>query len=311
MKPKFTHLQKVFWRKEGYTKGDVIRYYDRVAPFILPYLRNRPLVMVRHPNGIGGMSFFQKDSSSLHLPPFVDTVSIRAKSTGKRVRYIVCNNKATLLYLANLGCIEMHPWLSQTKRLDRPDFMVIDLDPGRNTFAEVIAVARRIHKLVVVAGLRSFVKTSGKTGLHVCIPLAGRYEFEWVRAVARKLAKRINAEMPKLTSLAQRSAYRRNRIYLDYARNSIGQTIVAPYSLRAARGATVSTPLPWPELRTSVRPGRYTIRSIFRRLGHGDAWHGGFCSGVSMKRLERWLDRTSPTLKAKRKSRPQRRTEHR
>ncbi len=311
MKPEFTHLTKVFWRKEGYTKGDVIHYYDRVAPFILPYLKNRPMVMLRHPNGIAGMSFFQKDSSSLHLPPFVDTISIRAKSTGKRLRYIVCNNRATLLYLANLGCIEMHPWLSQTKRLDRPDFMVIDLDPGRNTFAEVIAVARRIQKVVTAAGLRCFVKTSGKTGLHVYVPLAGRYEFEQVRSVARKLAKRINAEMPKLTSLSQRSASRRNRVYLDYARNSIGQTIVAPYSLRAARAATVSTPLVWPELHTSVQPTRYTIRTVFRRLAHGDSWRQGIRSGASLKRLERWLDRTDLALEKKRKGQPQRRTKRR
>ena len=165
----FTHLDKVFWPKEGFTKRDVVRYYERVADVILPYLRDRPMVLNRHPDGIKGASFFQKNVDPGHLPPFVKTVSIRAKSTGRKVRYVVCNNKATLLYLANLGCIEMHPWLSRTKRLDKPDFLVIDLDPNGNSFDQVVAVARAAHKLIVAAGGWSSVKTFRENGAaHLC-----------------------------------------------------------------------------------------------------------------------------------------------
>jgi bifunctional non-homologous end joining protein LigD len=267
-------------------------------------------VLARHPNGIRGMSFFQKDVSKLHLPPFVDTISIRAKSTGRRVRYIVCNNKSTLLYLANLGCIEMHPWLSRTKRLNRPELMVIDLDPGRVPFEQVVAVARRVQKIVAAAGVRSFVKTSGKTGLHVCIPLHGKYEYEQVRMVARLLVRRVNAELPRTTTLAQRIANRRNRVYLDYARNSFGQTVAAPYSLRAHPGASVSTPLPWSDLRSSTRPGQFNIRSVFRRLAHGDIWRGAFQGGVNLNRLERKLRATDEESKRKKPVKPRRHSKH-
>src|ERR1700693_5198895 len=176
-----THLDKVFWPKEGLTKGDVIRYYERVADVILPYLRNRPMVLNRHPNGIKGASFFQKNVDPRHLPSFVKTVTIRAKSTGRNVHYVVCNNKATLLYLANLGCIEMHPWLSRIGRLNKPDFLVVDLDPRGNSFDQVITVARAAQKLIASAGARSLIKTSGKTGLHIYVPMRGDRDFAEVR----------------------------------------------------------------------------------------------------------------------------------
>lgn len=285
-----THLNKVFWPKEGFTKGDVIRYYDRVADVILPYLRNRPMVLNRHPNGIKGASFFQKNVDPGHLPAFVKTIAIRAKSTGRKVNYVICNNKATLLYLANLGCIEMHPWLSRIGRLNKPDFLVIDLDPRGNPFDQVITVARTARKLIESAGGRSLIKTSGKTGLHIYVPVRGNYEFEQVRSVAKLICRILNKRLPKLTSFAHRPA--RGKIYLDYARNSIGQTIVAPYSLRAFPRATVSTPLEWSELMKSVRPQRYTLRTIFRRLnGKGDVWQSAFRQSTSLTKLERNLTR--------------------
>lgn len=165
------NLDKVFWPKEGFTKGDVVAFYDRMSSLILPYLRDRPMVLVRHPNGIKGASFFQKNVASIHLPSFVRTVGIRARSTGRNVQYVMCNNKATLLYLANLGCIEMHAWGSRTGKLRFPDYMVIDLDPGGNSFADVAAVARETRKVIAAAGGTSLVKTSGKRGIHVYVPL--------------------------------------------------------------------------------------------------------------------------------------------
>jgi bifunctional non-homologous end joining protein LigD len=285
-----THLDKIFWPKEGFTKGDVIRYYRRVANVILPYLRNRPMVLNRHPNGIRGASFFQKNVDPRHLPPFLKTVTVRAKSTGRNVHYVVCNNKPTLLYLANLGCIELHPWLSRVGCLNKPDFLVIDLDPRGNSFDQVISVARAAHKLIASAGGRSLIKTSGKTGLHIYVPVRGNYEFAQVRSVAKLICRIINKQLPKLTSFAHRPA--RGKIYLDYARNSIGQTMAAPYSLRAFPRATVSTPLDWNELTKSVRPQRYTLRTIFRRLnGKGDVWQSALRQSTSLTKLERKLRR--------------------
>ncbi len=289
-KSTFTHLDKVFWPKEGFTKGDVIRYYDRVAEVMLPYLRGRPMVLNRHPNGIKGKSFFQKNVDPRRLPPFVESISIRAKSTGRNVHYVVCNNKATLLYLANLGCIEMHPWLSRTKELKKPSYLVVDLDPGRNPYDQVIAVAKAVRKLIQSAGGHCLVKTSGKTGLHVYVPLRAVREFAEVRAVAKIIVRIIHQRLPKLTSLARHPADRRNKIYLDYARNSIGQTLAAPYSLRAFPRATVATPVEWSELTRSFRPTRFTLRTIFRRLStKGDVWRGELQRGVNLPRLARRL----------------------
>jgi bifunctional non-homologous end joining protein LigD len=288
-RPAFTHLDKVFWPKEGYTKGDVIGYYDRIAGYILPYLRGRPMVLNRHPNGIKGKSFFQKNVELRGLPPFVDTISVRARSTGRYVRYIVCNNKATLLYLANLDCIELHPWLSRTKALRKPTCLVIDLDPGRNSFAQVIAVARAVRRLVQSAGGHCLVKTSGKTGLHIHVPLRALHDFAEVRGVARTIVQIVNKRLPKLTSLARSPSDRRNRIYLDYARNSIGQTLAAPYSLRAFPQATVATPVDWSELTRSFQPARFRLKTITRRLySKGDVWRDK-AAPVNLAKLSRRL----------------------
>lgn len=295
-KSALTNLDKVFWPKEGFTKGDVIGYYDRVAEFILPYLRDKPLVLLRHPDGIRGESFYQKNVDPKRLPDPRAVAAIRARSTRKVVHYAVCNSKTMLLYLANLGCIEFHPWFSRTMRLTRPDFMVIDLDPGpRNVFADVVKVARVVRDVIEEAGGHCLVKTSGKTGLHVCVPLRPAYEFEEVRAASKLIVRIVNRRLPKLTSLARSPANRPGKVYLDYARNSFGQTIVAPYSLRAAPSAPVSTPLDWRELTSGMRPLRYNLRTIFRRLNaKGDIWKKSKSGAVNLprlaKRLERMLD---------------------
>ncbi len=286
-KVEFKNLDKIFWPKEGYTKGDVVEYYDRMAAIILPHLRDRPMVLVRHANGIKGGSFFQKNVAAIHLPPFVKTVKIRAKSTGKNVHYIVCSNKATLLYLANLGCIELHPWSSRVRNLNCPTYMVIDLDPGHNTFADVTEVARETRKVIAAAGGSSLVKTSGKTGIHVYVPLRPIYDFDEVRAVARLVAQIVNRRMPKLTTVNPRLSGRKNKVYLDCARNGFGQTTVAPYSLRAFPRATVSTPLDWRELTSSSSPARYHLHSISRRIAiKGDLWADAVRRPGSLRKLE-------------------------
>ena len=288
----FTHLDKIFWPKERFTKGDVIRYYERVADAILPYLRNRPMVLNRHPNGIRGASFFQKNVDPKELPPFVKTVSVRARSTGRNVHYVVCNNKRTLLYLANLGCIEMHPWNSRLASIRHPDFLSLDLDPGGNPFSEIVRVARAVRKVIDEAGGHCLVKTSGKTGIHVIVPLRPRYDFAEVRATAKAIARIVNRRLPRLTTRHPNAGRRTHRIYIDYVRNSFGQTLAAPYSLRAFPGATVSTPLEWRELSKSMRPSRYSLRTISRRLGRdGDIWHSAFRNRVNLARLAKRLER--------------------
>lgn len=286
-KVELKNLDKIFWPREGFTKGDVVGYYARMSSLILPYLKGRPMVLVRHPNGIKGASFFQKNVGAIRLPPYVKTVGIRARSTGRYVHYIVCNNKATLQYLANLGCIEMHVWGSQVSRLHCPGYMVIDLDPGGNPFAEAAAVARETRKVIAAAGGTCLVKTSGKKGIHVYVPLRPVHDFDEVRSVARLVAEIVNRRLPKLTTVSPRLSARRNRIYLDCARNGFGQTTVAPYSLRAYPKATVSTPLDWRELTAACSPARYHLRSMARRLRiKGDLWRTVMHKPSSLRRLE-------------------------
>ena len=294
IKGRFTHLDKLFWPNEGFTKGDLIRYYGRIAKVILPYLKDRPMVLNRHPDGIKGVSFFQKNVDPKHLPPFVKSIAIRAKSTGRNVHYVICNNKNTLLYLANLGCIEMHPWNSRTVRIRSPDFLTIDLDPSGNSFNEVITVAQAARKVIETAGGRCLVKTSGKRGLHILVPLQAIYDFSEVRSVAKTIVGIIHARLPKLTTLQPRAARRQKKIYLDYVRNSIGQTLAAPYSLRAYPGATISTPLDWSELNKGLRPSRFTMQTIFKRIqGKGDVWKRVFRKGVNLRKLSMRLKHLS------------------
>jgi bifunctional non-homologous end joining protein LigD len=309
---RFTHLDKIFWPKERLTKGHVIHYYDRVANVILPYLRNRPMVLNRHPNGIRGASFFQKNVDPRYLPPFVKTISIRARSTGRNVHYVVCNNKRTLLYLANLGCIEMHPWLSRTARIREPDYMALDLDPGGNPYSDVVAVARAVRKVIEQAGGTCLVKTSGKTGIHVIVPLRASHEFDEVRAVARTIARIVNRRLPRLTTRSPNAGRRSRKIYIDFVRNSTGQTLVAPYALRAFPGATVSTPLDWRELTSGLRPTRYTMRSIFRRLnGKGDIWKSRIHRSVNLRSLGRRLERMLEEAKGAKRRAVEKRTAQR
>src|SRR3989344_9073956 len=242
----FTHLNKVFWPKEGYTKGDVIEYYEKMAPIILRYLNDRPMVMNRHPDGITKPDFFQKDSSELKLPNFVYTIKIHSESDGKKVRYIVCNNKETLLYLANLGCIEMNPFASRRKKPHHPDFLIMDLDPSGNSYDEIVEVALELRKILRAIGItKSLPKTSGKKGMHVYVPLAAKYTYDAARNFEKLLAHVLANRLPKLVSTEHFPAKRRGKIHPDYMRNAFGQTAAAPYSLRPSKGATVSTPLEW------------------------------------------------------------------
>jgi bifunctional non-homologous end joining protein LigD len=292
MKQKPEHLDKVFWPEKGYTKADLLEYYKKASVAVLPYLKDRPTALNRYPEGIRGLHFFQKNLGNQELPRFVKTANIRAASTGKQVTYALVQNKETLLYLASLGSIEMHPWASRTAHLAKPDYLVFDLDPGtRSTFDDVVRVAQTIRKVLESVGVKSICKTSGKRGLHVYAPLGARYEYKKVREFARRVSQKVSEQLPGTTTLEQRIAKRKGRVYLDYTRNSTGQTVVCAYSLRPTPLATVSTPLLWSEVKKGLNPKKFTIKTIFKRLKQkGDLWKPVLDPGVNLTRAMKRLD---------------------
>ena len=283
MGPTFTNLDKVYWPDEGYSKGDLVGYYRDIAPTILPYLRDRPLSLHRHPDGITRPSFFQKDVSRNPPPSWVKTVPVSSESTRKTGQYVVCQDAPTLLYLANLGCIEMNPWNARVESQDYPDYLVLDLDPQDVPFGRVVETAAVVRKVFERAGAESVCKTSGKRGLHVFVPLGARYTHDKARQFAELVAQLVHSELPETTSLVRDPRKRKKRIYLDYLQNRRGQTLVAPYSLRPHPGATVSTPLHWREVKKGLDPAKFTMKSIGRRLDRvGDLWKPVLGPGIDL-----------------------------
>lgn len=280
---KFTNTDKIYWPDEGFTKGDVIAYYEAVARYIIPYLKGRPMSLKRNPNGINEQAFFHKDAAG-DAPGWVHRKAIWSDSSDKNVNYILCDNKATLLYLANLGCIEMNPWHSNVKQLDYPDYLVIDLDPSDgNTFDQVIETAKAVKQVLDEAGAIAFLKTSGSTGLHIYVPLKAKYDYDQAAAFARIVAARSQELVPDFTSIERSLKKRGENIYIDFLQNRGGQTIAAPYSLRPRPGAPVSTPLDWKELKRGLTIEQFNITNIFKRLEKkGDLFKGLFTKGINM-----------------------------
>ncbi len=273
-KPLLTHLDKIYWPKEGYTKGDLVEYYRSVARYILPHLKDRPQSLNRHPNGIKGESFFHKDLTG-YLPKWLKTERIYSESSNRSINYALCQDEASLLYLVNLGCIELNPWSSRVGQLDRPDFVIIDLDPDGNDFEDVVEVARAIHALLKKIGVTAFCKTSGSRGLHIVVPVAPEYDYDRVREFALAVCAPIQRRFPELTSLERVPTRRRGKIYLDCLQNRRGATLAAPYCVRPKPGATVSMPIEWKELDGKLRLGNFTIKTASARLERvGDLWKG-------------------------------------
>ena len=269
-----THPEKIYFPESGYTKADLISYYETIAPLMLPLLKDRPLSLHRHPDGIGSPGFFHKDLVGYH-PRFFSTVAIASASRGggRSIQYGLCQNLNSLLYLANLGCIELNPWLSRVGSLEDPDYAVIDLDPDDNPFAQVIECARVVHDLLKSLKVNAFLKTSGATGVHIYIPLVAGTSYDAARGLVLAILRVVHDEMPKTTSLERMPARRRHKIYLDAFQNARGQTIAAAYGVRPRPGATVSTPLAWSELKKGLDPDRFTIISVPKRVAKmGDVW---------------------------------------
>ncbi len=260
-----TRPGKVFWPQEGYTKGDLDTYYQSVAPWLMPFLRDRPVVLDRYPDGIDGKSFFQKNAPDF-VPDWVVTRDIWSEEDGDEARYYLARNQQALRYLVNLGAIPLHVWHSRVESLQQPDWCVLDLDAKDAPFSFVIQAARAIRELTEVIGLPSFPKTSGATGLHVLIPLGSNLTYDQSKQLGEVLCKVISHRLPEETSIARLPSRRKGKVYLDFLQNGYGKLIVAPYSVRPRPGAPVSTPLRWNEVNARLDPARFTIKTVPARL---------------------------------------------
>jgi bifunctional non-homologous end joining protein LigD len=268
-KLKPTNVTKVFWPAEGYTKGDLIAYYERVAPLMLPYLKDRPLVLTRYPDGITGKSFYQKDAPDF-APAWVRTERIYSRDTERDIAYLVVDDVEMLRYVANSGAIPIHLWASRMPSLERPDWLVLDLDPKGAPFTDVVRVALALRRILDRLEVPSYVKTSGATGLHILLPLGARYSYEQCRTFARLLAVLGVEAEPEISTVARPLRARGGKVYIDFGQNGHGQTIVAPYSLRPLPGAPASCPLEWREVTARLDPARFTLRTVPPRFDKMD-----------------------------------------
>ncbi|MGH7729528.1 MAG: non-homologous end-joining DNA ligase [Vulcanimicrobiaceae bacterium] len=295
-----SNRNKLLWPADAISKGDLIDYYRAVAPSMLPHLRGRPLTLERYPNGIDEASFFEKHAPR-GLPAWIPTLRVPSDS-GRHapIDFILCNDEAALVYVANLAAIVLHVWTSHEGALDRPEFLFFDLDPDQTcTVGRLGSVALAVRATLTELGLAPVVKSSGGSGLHLAVPLALEYEYEFCRGFAELIARRVHERVPEATTLERMPAKRPSgTVYLDYVQVGKGKTLVAPYSVRPRAGAPVSTPLEWPEIEALARKrtrgteaefARYTLKNIPKRLAErGDLWSGAHWKP---QKLERALGR--------------------
>ena len=285
-----SNLDKVYWPDRGFLKYDLIDYYIHMAEWMLPYLIDRPQNLHRHPNGIHSPGFYQKDND--HLPDWVMTKKLYSKSADRTIEYLICQNEASLVYMANLGCIEINPWHSRLDHLEFPDYAIIDLDPSEtNTFSHVRETALAAKHILDKAGIEAFCKTSGSRGLHIYIPLGASYTYKEAVNFTKLICIYIQEQLPKLTTLERSLKKRGPKIYLDYLQNRKGQTIVAPYSVRPNIGAAVSAPVTWQEVTKGFEIADFHIKNMPQRLHKkGDLFKGllevNFDMGQALEHLE-------------------------
>ncbi len=261
-----SNLDKVYWPESGLRKYDLIDYYLKIADTILPFLKDRPQNLHRHPNGITEEGFYQKDTAGI-FPHWLESTKIFSKHNNKELEYIMCQNEASLIYMANLGCIEINPWNSRVQNLLNPDFTVIDIDPSeKTTFEQVIEVAQVAHEVLDKAKITGYAKTSGSSGIHIYIPLGAKYTYDEARDFTKILCYFINEQLPDLTSMERNVKKRKGKIYLDFLQNRKGQTLAAPYCARPKPGATVSAPLEWDEVKPGLDMRDFTIKTMPDRI---------------------------------------------
>ncbi len=281
---KFTNLSKIYWPKEKITKRDMLNYYYQVAPYILPYLKNRPQSMNRHPDGINGESFYFKDVTG-KAPEWVETFLYHSNADNRDRKYLVAKDEASLLYMASLGCIEMNPWHSRVQKEDYPDWCIIDLDPAKNTFNQVIEAANITKQVLESMDVVSYAKTSGSTGIHIYIPLGAKYTYDQSKEFARSIAGLVHDEIPAYTSIERTVKDRKGKMYIDFLQNRPQATVSAPYSLRPKPGATVSMPLHWEEVKKGLKMTDFTIYNAIERIkSEGDIFKPVLGKGINMKK---------------------------
>ena len=288
----FNNLDKIYFPKDKVTKRDVINYYYLVAPFMLPYMKDRPQTLIRYPNGINGKSFYQKDVTG-KVPDWVKKFPYSSERGGKR-NFMICTNEASLLLIASLGGLEMHPWSSRAQKPDNPDWCIIDLDPSaKNTFNQVITAAQTTKKILDAIDVPSYCKTSGATGLHIYIPLGAKYNYEQSKEFARMLVTIVQKEIPSFTSIERIIENRDNKLYLDFLQNRPQATLAAPYSLRPKPDATVSMPLHWEEVVKGLKVKDFTIFNAVDRLNQeGDIFKPVLGKGINLKKVVKQIQKT-------------------
>lgn len=260
MAVKFTNLQKLIWPAEGITKGDLIDYFSAVSRALISEVRNRPLTLVRAPDGIEGFTFFQKKAPD-YSPDWIQTVTLPAPSVKHDVRYILCNRTDTLLWMGNQAAVELHPWLSRAPKVEEPDLLAFDLDPPEGRFDLAVSAAGAVREVLLELGLRSVIKTTGGKGLHIISPLSPGHSFSETANASMKIAQTAREGRPDLMTLEMRKASRDGRVLVDIGRNAPGATVVSAFSPRRRPGATVSFPVLWSDI-DRVAPEDFTIRTV-------------------------------------------------
>lgn len=285
-KVEITNADKTFWPKEKLTKGDVINYYDEMAEYILPYISNRPQSLLRTPDGIKSKGFFQKNVEGM-VPDWVKTHKIKSKSTGKSIEYLICNDKETLMFMANWGCIEINPWSSSLGSINNPDYIIFDLDPNEASLKDLVTTAQKVKEVLDSLNIKGYLKTSGGKGLHVFIPIKPKYTYTQSRDFSHIVSQHVHKALPKITSLERSPAKRKGKIYLDFLQNGKGKTMACAYSLRPREGATASTPLEWEELNDKKFDVKnYTITTLPKRVAEkGDLWTDFFDNAIDLKEV--------------------------
>lgn len=281
---RFTNLSKIFWPEEGLTKRDMINYYYQVAPYMLPYMKGRPQTLNRHPHGINGQSFYQKDVKG-KAPSWIETFPYYSHHDEKEKEFLLCTNEASLLYIASLGCIEMNPWSSTVNNPDNPDWCIIDLDPDKNSFDQVVQAAMVTKEILDAIEVSSYCKTSGSSGLHIYIPLGAKYSYEDSKEFGRKIAKIVHAQLPHFTSIERKTVDRGGNMYIDFLQNRPQATVATAYSLRPKPGAPVSAPLHWQEVKKGLKIADFNLRTMPQRLkSEGDLFKGVIGKGIDLQK---------------------------
>ena len=286
---KFTNLKKFYWPKEKITKGDLLNYYYSIADYIMPYMKDRPQSLNRFPNGINGESFYHKNMGG-KVDKWLKTFERFSESSGEPKDFLICTNTASLVYMANLGCIEMNPWHSRVQAPHSPDWCVIDLDPGEISFEKVIETAQAVKNILDTLQIPSYPKTSGSTGIHIYIPLGAKYNYEQSKQLAELVANLVHEELPTFTSVVRNPLMRKDKIYIDYLQNRPIQTICAPYSVRPKPGATVSAPLHWDEVKKGLKINQFTLKNMVERVrAEGDLFGGVLGKGIDLNKILKGL----------------------